>query len=307
MDYFKLYPTEKQVDNFLNEIKELSDSTKYVVSQNAATDPLAQSFYSYYSMWEDKMITFDCQGEMGKFYAIWQPAGLKNDAPLLVNMPGYGFESCYVNEIVFEGFNVLTIMPMGYNTPGGRNWEITKGEYGTWPVLPETLATGTKKGYRFLLAQSMLAAKWALSQPGVISDRVSFFGTSNGGGTALLMGSLMNDITSCVAADVPFLINFPASDFNNAFCYGQSALKFVSKEEAYKAAGYIDVLSHVHRLKFPILLTAGTADDSCPLKNIYSLFEKLTETKCFMSIKDEGHRYTREFIHLAKGWFRMYA
>ncbi|MBR4949151.1 MAG: acetylxylan esterase [Clostridia bacterium] len=307
MNYFDLYPKAEQVDKFMEEIKSLSDGTKFNTSASSVINLEKQDFYGFHSYWEDKMITFDCEGELSKFYAIFQPAKLKHDAPLLVNLPGYGFETEYCNEIVFEGFNVLTVMPLGYNTPEGRKREIRDGEYGTWPVLPETLATGTKKGYRQYLAQAMLATKWALNQKGVSSDRVSFFGTSNGGGTALLMGSLMNDICSCVAADVPFLVNFPKSDFNHAFSYGASAMNFVSKEDAYKAAGYIDVLSHVHRLKFPVLLTAGTNDTSCPWENIYPLFEKLTETKCFMSLKGEGHRYTREFIHLAKSWFRMYA
>lgn len=149
---------------------------------------------------------------------------------------------------------------------------------------------------------------WAMEQPECINERVSFIGSSQGGGLAVLMGSIFKDRgTACVCADEPFLTNFPNSNWGYACIYGADAASKVPAEQAYHAVGFVDTLSHTHRIDFPVMMTAGTIDDACPLEGIKTFYDNIDCTKMFMSIKGRAHRHTREFLHLSKAWLRMYA
>ena len=129
-------------------------------------------------------------------------------APLLIHLPGYGAEMSAHPELVAAGYNVLHINPLGYATPNGP--DETKVVNGAWPVLPETVTTCGKKGYCDFLTQAVAAARWACAQPCVQANRLATLGTSQGGGTALLLGSLLAGRgVKAVAADVPFLTDFP--------------------------------------------------------------------------------------------------
>jgi cephalosporin-C deacetylase-like acetyl esterase len=182
-----------------------------------------------------------------------------------------------------------------------------------WPVLPETVITAGARGYRQWLTQALAAVLWARTLPGVQADRLGTFGTSQGGGTALLLGSLLTGYgVKAVAADLPFLTNFPAVYLmknRGAYELAFSALEGLTaaqQHDAWRALGYIDTLSHAHRLTLPVLLTAGSVDDTTPKETIRSLFDQLPGIRSFTEIAGQGHAYTVPFIPLVTAWFGMY-
>ena len=60
------------------------------------------------------------------------------------------------------------------------------------------------------LSDAAIAVEWARGQETVEPSRFGFFGTSQGGGTALLLGSIFSGVgTKAVAADEPYLTNYP--------------------------------------------------------------------------------------------------
>lgn len=240
------------------------------------------------------------------FYGYWQPAP-STPAPLLVHVPGYGAEISSHPELAAAGFHVLHICPMGYVTPAGT--DETKKKDGDWPVLPDTIASIPGAGYRQWLLHGMLATGWAMNRPDVLPDRVSFFGTSQGGGGALLLASMFKDKGArCVAADEPFLTNFPLAAGRGAYRRVPAGLqKLENPQTGWRELGFIDTLSHAERLSMPVLLTAGGKDEICPADTVQSLFERLPGTKSFTYLAKSKHRYTREFVMLAAAWFRLYA
>ena len=78
-------------------------------------------------------------------------------------------------------------------------------------------------------------------------------------------------------------------------------------ESGWRALGYVDTISHIHRLNCPILLTAGGKDDTCPADSIKSLFDVLPGTRSLNYFDYLEHRTSREYVMLASSWFRMYA
>jgi cephalosporin-C deacetylase-like acetyl esterase len=178
-------------------------------------------------------------------------------------------------------------------------------------VLPDTVKSRGQKGYVEWLGDAAVAVLWALSLEKVEPTRYAFFGSSQGGGTSLLLGSIFAERdVKAIAADVPYLTNFP-------MMYGQEnrgayegAFKAMESEaggtDEWKTLGFIDTLSHAHRLNIPTLLTAGSLDEACPPASVNSLFEVLPGTRSYSYLSGQGHTYTMPFLHLAKAWFKLY-
>jgi len=119
----------------------------------------------------------------------------------------------------------------------------------------------------------------------------------------------------CVAADVPFLTNFPLVQgltTPGAYEIVFAPLRKIAEERpkdlprAWKAVGFVDTMCHAHRLEMPVLLTAGGNDATCPPASIRSLFDALSGTRSYTELSGEGHGYTMHFLHLAAAWFRLY-
>jgi cephalosporin-C deacetylase-like acetyl esterase len=249
------------------------------------------------------------------YYGYWQPvpAVKTGPVPLLVHLPGYGGEISAHPELVFLGYNVLHINPKGYCTPTGLDDSKKRGD--GFPVMMETVESFGNHGYVDWLADAVAAVKWALAQPSVHKDRLGFFGSSQGGGGAMLLASLFRDQVKAVAADEPFLTNFPLrfkSEMRGGYHMAFNPLKRVAAEnprrvkDAWKAIGFVDTLSHAHRLTMPVLLTAGGRDGTIPADGVQSLFEVLPGSRSYTVMAEQIHTYTPEFLRLAEVWFRLY-
>lgn len=252
------------------------------------------------------------KGNDGKdvFYAFWQPS-YRVPAPLLIHVPGYGAEMSAHPELVTEGYNVLHINPLGYCTPEGMDGEKTSDTADplAWPQLPETIMSRGEKGYRQWFIDCIRAVTWAFGQSAVLPGRFSFFGTSQGGGAALILASMYRDRgVRSVAADVPFLTDYPLAEGRGAYEIVRRAIGSVEdREKAWHALGYVDTISHAHRLLLPVLLTSGGMDEMCPPETVKSLYDRLQCTRSLTVLTDREHAYTPEFLYLCYAWFGMYA
>lgn len=303
-NFFNYYPDQKELEQWIASIWQLADQTACsveILDNNGFSFSLGVNHVGN----EFCYVKFSPEG-MDPFYGYWQPV-LSGPAPLLFHVPGYGAEMSTHPELVAQGFNVLHVSPLGYATPDGPDESKKRNE--AWPVLPDSVISGGKSGYRIWLANCIMAIKWAMKQEEVIENRISFFGTSQGGGASLLLGSLyQNRGVRCVAADVPFLTNYPLASGRGAYGHAEEGLAAVEDREAgWKSLGYVDTVTHAARLTVPVLLTAGGADDVCPSETIKSLYERVPGTKSLTYFNELTHRYTREFIPLASAWFRIYA
>ena len=265
-------------------------------------DPFEPFIYPFQNLGQDRYVKFEADGRV-PFYGYWQPS-FRKQAPLLIHTPAYGSEMSMHPELT-DSFNVLHVNPLGLCTLDG--WDKSKMTFGGMsPVLPDTISTDGKGGYFDWLSCVAMAVKWAWGQDNVIPDRVGFFGTSQGGGAALLMGSIFSGRgTVCVAADQPFLTNFEKAAGRGA--YGSLIGKHdKTQAEINDALFNYDTMYHLHRFNFPILLSAGGKDDTCPPDTIESLFVQLNNSKSYTLFKHLPHGYSREALNLAKAWFLIY-
>lgn len=300
MNPLDCYPSPSEIDRWVDEIWDLAQEPFEVSTETMPESNIGP----IQAMGANRYLRFKAGGEV--FYALYQPA-LSQPAPLAVHIPGYGAEISLHPEIVALGYDVLHVQPMGYMTPRGRI-EALLGANGYWPVLPDTIRTGAKGGYKTFLIQCTMMINWALGRDSSLPGRVSFFGTSQGGGGALLLGSVFSGRGArCVAADQPFLTNYPKAAFRGAYEIMRQAFLESDEKDAWRALGYADTLSHAHRLRMPVLLTSGTADVDCPPDTIEPLFGKLGGTKAYLSTKDMVHGHNREFTRIAGAWLDLFA
>lgn len=266
--------------------------------------PYHRLAYPFQAVGANRYLRFAPEGREA-FLALWQPA-LASPAPLLVHTSGYGAEISFHPEMAAAGFHVLHIQPLGYITPTG--WNETLRRNGEWPVLEDTASSGARGGYRTWLLDCLQAVEAVRTWPQVLPDRLSFFGTSQGGGGSLLLGSLFRSRGArAVAADQPFLTGFSA--FRSQGAYKGIRDRILSGPDparAIRSLGFVDTFSHVHRLDLPVLLTAGDADTVCPPDAIEALWRQLSSHRALVRLSGMAHGYNREFVQLAMAWFRMY-
>lgn len=305
----RFYPAPIEIDAWVEGIRE---SARHATFKAEVQGPFLPANFGQFHA-PGILVKFERDGHA--FYGVLQAkyptnGATTSPAPLLVQLPGYGSElSCHY-DVASQGYNLLQLSPLGHWTPNG--FDESKKRDGDWPVLPDTIRTRAHGGYREWLLDAYLAVEWAWSQPNVLDGRVSFYGTSQGGGTALLLGSLFAGRgTACVCADEPFLTDFPLAAFRGA--YGVSLPGYnevvaeADPETAWRALGFIDTLSHAHRMSYPVLLTAGGCDDICPPETVEALYATLPHTRSLTYLHRHPHGYNVDFIKLACAWFSLYA
>ena len=304
---FDLYPSQEELSNWIDRL--WATEATLPVTAMRLNDRGERTRLGIHHMNRSSLYRFEQEG-MRPFFGMWSPA-LKGPAPLIVHTPGYGAEPSFHPDVVGEGYNVLELTPLGYWTPEGDRNELKRydGNNTIWPVLPNTAEDPySLESYFGWMLNVMGAIRWAMSQPTVLPNRVSFFGTSQGGGASLLLGSIYRDHgVRCVAADEPFLTNYPMACFRGAYDHVRIGICATSEDRAWHNVGYVDTMAHASRMNYPVLLTLGTADVACPPECIQALFDVLDTTKMLLSMKDRGHGYQYEFVRHALTWFELYA
>ncbi len=304
---FDFYPSQNELSEWIDRL--WATEANLPVTATRLNDRGERTRLGIHHMNRSSLYRFDQDG-MRPFFGMWSPA-LKGPAPLIVHTPGYGAEPSFHPDVVGEGYNVLELSPLGYWTPNGdlNQLKVSDGTNLIWPVLPNTICDAySLEGYFGWMLNVMGAIRWAMSQPSVLPDRVSFFGTSQGGGASLLLGSIYRDHgVRCVAADEPFLTNYPLSAFRGAYDHARVGVCQISEEQAWRNLGFVDSITHAPRMNYPVLLTLGTADVTCPPECIQSLFDILDTNKMLFSMKNRGHGYQYEFVRHALTWFSLYA
>lgn len=300
---FASYPTPEEIDFWAERLLEKSRH-KMVSGTFTDDNPIVHAFGNGPNSLVNRYVRFE-SGDGHIFWGYWQPA-MKQPAPLLINLPGYGGYISMHPQVNDDNYNILHISPLGYISPEGARLEKAM-EDGNWPVLPNT-ALGLPGGYEDWLLDCLLAIRWAKEQPGVLADRLSFYGTSQGGGGSLLLASILKEEVSCVCADLPFLTAFPMTGLDGD-AYGLLKESYSRVEESlfWNRLGYIDTISHSHRLTMPVMLSSGGKDVVCPPATIEYLFARLPGSRQYTYLENNIHTHSRQSMMLFRCWLALYA
>jgi len=305
------YPSPEEVEAYWKEA--LSEIPKSVKPE-AEIDRTQQVYPNPCDYHIGGGIWLKFKGLDGKtFWCLWQKCPRPNVHKTLIHLPGYGTEVSVHPSLVHSGYHVLHINPRGYCGPRGFGNKEGREPNGMAKVIYTNLDEPKKYGYRLWFQDALIAFRWLQSQPDV-NGKFGFYGSSQGGGAALILSSILADenVVGAVAADVPFLTNFPREFLREkrSEAYEMVFSHLPKDREGFRRCfhtlGFVDTMLHAPRMKYPVLLTAGELDYVCPYDSIHSLYEQLPNTKAIIKLHGQPHAYTPNFLTLAKTWFNLY-
>lgn len=134
--------------------------------------------------------------------------------------------------------------------------------------------------YRRVFVDAVRAVEAMRSIPEVEADLVFAGGGSQGGGIALAAASLVGDLAG-VAADVPFLCDFPealslTSDSSTGYGEVIQYLMVHRDEErtVFDTLAYFDVANLVTLAEAPALVSVALMDTVCPPRTVFAAFNR---------------------------------
>ena len=144
---------------------------------------------------------------------------------------------------------------------------------------------------------------YAAALPEFDGKHFAMAGNSQGGGTALAIGSLNKNIT-CIVASVPAL-----SDHGGWKLGRQAGWPQLHKNLKGKADGtapYFDTANFAARIKVPTLISVGFVDTTCSPSSVYSAYNSIPADvrKTIYHMVRQGHRGTPAFRPVVEDFLR---
>ncbi len=130
--------------------------------------------------------------------------------------------------------------------------------------------------YRRLFTDAVRAVEAVGTLEGVDASRIAVTGGSQGGGIALAVAGLSQQVVACLP-DVPFLCHYRrATELIDTYPYAEiSSYLRVHRnklEQVFHTLSYFDGLNFAARAKVPSFFSVGLMDDVCPPSTVYAAF-----------------------------------
>ena len=231
--------------------------------------------------WDVTFAGFGGQPIRGWFH---RPRYADGPLPIIVEVLGYGGGRGLPHERILwalAGYAHLVMDTRGQ----GAGWSVgdtaDRGSPGT-PQQPGVMTNGILDPatyyYRRLITDAVRAVDAAREAPGVDASRLAVVGRSQGGGIALTVAGLRDDLTA-VVADVPFLCDFPRAlriADTNPYAEIVRYLK-VHRDRAatvLRTLSYVDAAILGGRASAPALVSVALMDTVCPPSTVYAAINR---------------------------------
>ncbi len=187
----------------------------------------------------------------------------------------------------------------------------TRGQGGVWKVgdTPDTFAEGggpeypgvMTRGiyapetyyYRRLYTDAVRALEAARTHPYADPSRTVLYGISQGGGLAIAVAGLVDDVSGLIT-EVPFLQHFRhASEITDEFPYKELAnfckIHRDKVELVFSTLSYFDGLNFAARSHTPALYSVALMDEVCPPSTVYASYNHYAGPKEMVVYPYNGH------------------
>ncbi|MBL7252721.1 acetylxylan esterase [Paractinoplanes lichenicola] len=243
-------------------------------------------------------VTF--RGFAGQDVRAWLrvPAHATGPLPAVVQFVGYGGGRGHALENLLwasAGFAHLQMDTRGQ----GSGWSLgdTPDEAPSQPQVPGVMTRGILDPatyyYRRMFTDAVRAVDAARSLDVVDNSRIAVLGGSQGGGNALAVAGLRDDLAAAVAF-VPFLCDFPrALQVTESYPYKEIIDYLVvhrtEVEPVRRTLAFFDGVNFAARAAAPALFSAALRDTVCPPSTVFGAFHEYGGEKEIEVWEFNGH------------------
>lgn len=228
-----------------------------------------------------------------------RPAGVAGPLPVVVGFVGYGGGRGLPHEHVTwpaAGYAHVVMDTRGQGSVWGGGG-VTPDPHGSGPAVPGVTTRGIEAPddhyYRRLYTDAVLCVDAVRALPGVDPDAVVVAGASQGGGTALAVAGLRDDVAAALV-DVPFACHFDrAVALTDADPYAEIARYLaVHRDRAdlvLRTLSYLDGVHLARRAHAPALFSVGLLDTVCPPSTVFAAYNRYGGPKDITVYPFNGH------------------
>jgi cephalosporin-C deacetylase len=174
-------------------------------------------------------------------------------------------------DLVKEGFAALSYQARGFDVdlpayPSENSYYVLNGL-----DEPETYV------YRDIVAHALRGLDFLASRPEVDAKRLGVMGASQGGGVSLMVAGLDKRVAA-VAADFPFLsdwpdsLSAPHSPYSDVREFLAQRANVPQNAKLMKTLSFFDTANVAENIAVPVLVQAGLKDQTCPAAGIKKMF-----------------------------------
>ncbi|MBL0885559.1 acetylxylan esterase [Myceligenerans indicum] len=212
---------------------------------------------------------------------LTRPAHAEGPLPAVVQYQGYGGGRGLPHEhlaYAAAGYAHLMMDTRGQGSTWGGG--STPDPVGAGPAVPGVMTRGIEDPhdhyYRRLFTDGVRAVDAVRSIDGIDPERVAVLGTSQGGGIAIAVAGLLDDLAAAVP-DVPFLCHYRrAVEISDSMPYGEIRQYLHThrgpevEARTWRTFSYLDGISFARRANAPALFSTALMDDVCPPSTVYA-------------------------------------
>jgi cephalosporin-C deacetylase len=248
---------------------------------------------------------------------LWTPRGATGPLPTVVEFNGYGGGRGLPHERLTwaaAGYAHLFMDTRGQGSVWGSGGE-TPDPHGTGPSVPGFMTRGIEDPadyyYRRVFTDGVRLVDAARGLQVVDTTRVAVSGGSQGGGIAIAVGGLVDDLVA-VMPDVPFLCHFErAIGMTDRDPY-QEVSRYLSvrrgaTESVFSTLSYFDGANFAKRVTAPSLFSAALHDLTCPPSTVFAAFNRVPVADKAIDVYDfndheggGGYRWPAQAAFLAR-------
>ena len=220
--------------------------------------------------------------------------------PALVNVPGAGPGIGPDAWLADQGFVVLNMNVFPYECPLDKN-ERQKlyDEYNATLGERYCYHNGADREQYFFRAPYLgidRAIDWLAEQDYVDSSRMGYYGTSQGGASALILGGL-NDHFCAILSSVPALCDHSGLLKGRSPGWPRIVDFFKGDEKVLEATRYLDAVNFARKIdSAKIDVTVGFIDATCSPSSVYAAFNSIpSEQKAIFHETKLGHQNGEQY------------
>ena len=220
---------------------------------------------------------------------LWVPRGATEPLPAVVEYNGYGGGRGLAHERLTwaaAGYAHLFMDTRGQGSAWGAGGR-TPDPHGSGPSTPGFMTRGIDAPadyyYRRVFTDAVRAVDPVRSLGFVDPARVAVTGVSQGGGIALAVGGLVEDLVA-VMPDVPFLCHFERSIGMTSRDPYEEVAQYLKVHRGATSAvlatlAYFDGANFAARITAPTLFSVALQDETCPPSTVYAAFNRVAAEK----------------------------